>query len=73
MVWSRVSALPRRPAAYKAAALLAELTRRALSLAEIGADGKGFGLWRWGWDCRLRGTVAAARKNPCPLLNFCYN
>ena len=25
--WSRVSALPRRPAAYKAAALLAELTR----------------------------------------------
>ena len=26
--WSRVSALPRRPAAYKAAALLAELTRR---------------------------------------------
>ena len=26
--WSRVSALPRRPAAYKAAALLTELTRR---------------------------------------------
>ena len=25
--WSRVSALPRRPAAYKAAALLTELTR----------------------------------------------
>ena len=29
--WSRVSALPRRPAAYKAAALLTELTRRTLS------------------------------------------
>ena len=28
--WSRVSALPRRPAAYKAAALLAELTRLIL-------------------------------------------
>ena len=29
--WSRVSALPRRPAAYKAAALLTELTRRTIS------------------------------------------
>ena len=28
--WSRVSALPRRPAAYKAAALLTELTRHTL-------------------------------------------
>ena len=28
--WSRVSALPRRPAAYKAAALLTELTRLML-------------------------------------------
>ena len=33
--WSRVSALPRRPAAYKAAALLTELTRHKRNIPNI--------------------------------------
>ena len=33
--WSRVSALPRRPAAYKAAALLTELTRRFILISTL--------------------------------------
>lgn len=33
--WSRVSALPRRPAAYKAAALLTELTRRLVLISTL--------------------------------------
>ena len=48
--WSRVSALPRRPAAYKAAALLAELTRRTLSTVLFYHEFSIFTTARWEKD-----------------------